>query len=89
MPRDLHFFEESREKIRDKGDRRAGIEGAIGALLNTERDMEIEPGSLREILGWKGLAIHRFIRKGFPAFREQSKGKTLISFTCTLESWNP
>jgi hypothetical protein len=51
MARDLHFFEERHEKIRDKGYRGDGIEGAIGTLFNTEGDMDIEPGGLREISG--------------------------------------
>jgi hypothetical protein len=58
MAGDLHFFEECFEKIRDKGDRSAGIEGAIGALLNTKGDMDIEPGNRREIFGWNGLESH-------------------------------
>jgi hypothetical protein len=64
MARDLHFFEERSEKIRDQGDRRDGIEGAIGALFNTKGDMDVQPGRLREILGWNGLEIHGFIFKG-------------------------
>jgi hypothetical protein len=57
-------LEEPFEKIRDKGDSRDGIEGAIGALFNTKGDMDVEPGSLREIFGWNGLEIHGFILKG-------------------------
>jgi hypothetical protein len=51
MAGDLHFFEEPCEKIRDKGDRRDGIKGAIGTLFNTKGDMDVEAGSLREIFG--------------------------------------
>ncbi|MGD0627236.1 MAG: hypothetical protein ABSB32_21350, partial [Thermodesulfobacteriota bacterium] len=75
MARDLHFFEERCEKIRDKGDRRDGIEGAIGALFNTEGDMDVEPGSLREIFGWKGMEIHRFILKGSRSLGNSLKEK--------------
>jgi hypothetical protein len=64
MGKDLHFFEERREKIRDKGERRDGIESAIGALFNTEGDMDVEPGGLGEIHRWNGLEIHGFIIKG-------------------------
>ncbi len=64
MAGDLHFFEERFEKIRDKGDRSAGIEGAIGALFNTKGDMDVEASRFREILGWNGLESHRVIVKG-------------------------
>jgi hypothetical protein len=64
MAGDLHFFEERFEKIRDKGNRSAGIEGAIGTLFNTKGDMDVEPGSGREIMGWNGLESHGAIVKG-------------------------
>jgi hypothetical protein len=64
MAGDLHFFDERFKKIRDKGDRSAGIEGAIEALFNTKGDMDVEPGSLGEILGWNGLESHKVLVKG-------------------------
>jgi hypothetical protein len=64
MGGNLHFFEERLEEIRDKGDGSAGIEAAIGALFNTKGDMDVEPGSFREILGWNGLESHGAIVKG-------------------------
>jgi hypothetical protein len=64
MAADPHFFEERLEKIRDQGDRSAGIEGALGALFNTKGDMDIKPGSFREILGWNGWESHGVTVKG-------------------------
>ena len=52
---DRYFLGERLEKIRDKGERSAGREGAIGALFNTKGDMDVEPGSGRGILGWIGF----------------------------------
>ena len=89
MAGDLHFLEERFEKIRDKGDRSAGIEAAIGALFNTKGDVDVEAGSLGEILGWNGLESHGSHRKGFQGSREQPKGEKTIVFTCALESLNP
>jgi hypothetical protein len=88
MAGDLHFSEERFEKIRDKGNRSAGIEGAIGALFNTKGDMDVEPGSRRGILGWNGLESQGSPRKecqdsrglGFPDSREQPKGEKTIFF---------